>query len=659
MSSYRPLLKNHQAGQAILIAVIFFLAISLTIVLGVATPILQSVKIGNDLIHSKASYFLAEGALEDAVYRVKAGDTVNNGDTITVDGYTTTISVTSIQGNQIFEASSNYGGIYRNMQAAVSAGSGASFSYGLQAGAGGFYISGGSTINGSVYSNGPIIGNGGSKITGAAISANSASLSSDQSNNVPTPITSCNSSTCLTFGNSSASQNIAQSFQVSTDGPLHDIQFYLQKNGSPSNITVKIVADNNGSPSSKDLLSTDGTITASAVSSSGLDWVDATFPQSLTLYTGTTYWVILYLSKASSQNYYTTGVNSGGYANGIAKVGKFGSSWSNTSPTGLDMYFNLYLGGVYGVVCGSNSSTSCNSTYAGELAVGSGGVGDAWAHQVSGTNVVGTAYCQVGGTGSPYYDNQTCNMSRSDPPAIAMPVSDGNIQDWENQVTSSITGGWTYTGSLTPNWQGTTTSSLTHITGDFNSGSGNDTFTRGLEIDGNMTINSGSQVTAGPLLVKGNLTVGSTGLILTGTLWVQGTITVSSGAKIALASSYGSNSGIIISNGPMNLAGGGSLAGSGQTGSYLLLATTSDCPISASCNGASAVSISGGAGAVILYAPHGQISMSGGTSVNAMAADYINISGGSTINYNSGLVNMHFTNGPTGGWNVSGWQEVQ
>ncbi len=649
--------KNSQAGQAIMIAVIFFLAISLTVVLGIATPILQSVKIGNDLIRSKASYFLAEGALEDAIYRIKNGGTVNNGDTITVDGYTTTISVVSGANNQqTIETSADYNNIYRNMQASVSTGSGASFSYGLQAGAGGFYISGGSTVNGSVYSDGPILGSSGT-ITGTAISADSASLTADQTNNSPTPITTCTSPTCISFGNSSATQNLAQSFQVSTDGPLHDIQFYLQKVGKPSNITVKLVADNNGSPNSKDLLSTDGSIAASAVSGSGLDWVDVSFPSNTTLYTGETYWVILYLSKNSSSNYYISGANSS-YANGVAKVGKFGSSWYSTSPAGLDAYFELYLGGVYGTVCGSNSVTSCQSSYAGELTVGSGSTGTAWAHQVSGTNVAGTMYCQVGGTGSPYYDNKICDTSQPDPPAIAMPVSDGNIQDWENQVTNSINGGWTLQGDLSPNWQGTTTSTLTHITGNFSSGSGNDTFTSGLEVDGNMTISNGSTVTAGPLLVKGNLTVGSTGLVLTGTLWVQGSITVSSGAHINLASSYGSNSGIIISNGPMNLAGGGSLAGSGQSGSYLLLVTTSDCPISASCNGAAAISISGGAGAVILYAPHGTLSMSGGTHVNAMAADYISITGGSVINYDSGLANINFSSGPTGGWNVSGWGEV-
>ncbi|GEM_PF-397988 len=654
--------KNHpnpQAGQAILTAIIFFLAISLTIVLGIATPVMQAVKIGNDLIHSKASYFSAEGALEDAVYRVKAGNTVNNGDTIVVNGYTTTIAVTSTLNGQNLEASSNYGGLYRNMQASLSTGAGLSFNYGMQTGAGGFFITGGSTVNGSVYSNGPIVANGGSRITGAAISADSASLASDQSNTSPTPITTCTSSTCITFGNAVATQDVAQSFQVSADGPLHDVQFYLKKQGSPSNITVRIVADNAGVPSGTDLLSSDGTIAASAISSSAFGWVDATLSSNDVLYAGDTYWLILDTGNNSS-NYYFVGANSGGYAGGLAKNGQFKGTWTATSPAGLDAYFNLFMGGAYGVVCGGTLTTSCASSNGGALTVGTGSSGDTWAHIVGGVSgIAGTNYCQVGGTGSPYYDAKACTTTKGDPPAVSFPISASNISDWESQA-SNTSGGWTYTGDLNLGYQGTTTSTLTHITGSLSTGGGgNDVFTGGLEVDGNMTIGGGSRVTAGPLHVKGNLGVQSTGLTMTGTIWVEGVLTVESGGSIALSSLYGANGGVIVTNGPVTLDGGSSLLGSGNSSSYVLLATDSDCPISPSCGGDDAVLISGGSGAVLVYAPNGTINMDGGTNVDAMAANEIDLSGGATLNYNSGLVNVNFSSGPTGGWNVSSWQEVQ
>jgi hypothetical protein len=537
------------------------------------------------------------------------------------------------------------------MQASLSTGVGTSFNYGVQVGAGGFSITGGSTINGSVYSDGPVIGNGGSRITGTVTSANSASLTSDQSNTSPTPISSCTSSTCVTFGNASASQDSAESFQVSTASPLHDIQFYLKKQGSPSNITVRIVADNAGSPGSTDLLSTDGSISASAVSSASFNWIDVTFPSSLTLYTGQTYWIILDTSTNAS-NYYYIGANSGGYANGSAKIGQYGGSWTATSPSGLDLYFNLYLGGAYGSIGGGS--------YVGALTVGTGGVGDAWGHTVQGVSVAGNMYCQVGGgSGSPYYDNDaSCNTSKGDPPAIGFPVSAANIADWEDEATTS--GGWTYSGNLTTNYQGTTTSTLTHITGNFSTGGGGtNTFSSGLEVDGNMTISGGSNVTVGPLLVKGNLDVQSTGMTMTGTVWVQGTVTVESGGSIKLSSSYGADGGVIISNSPVTLTGGSSLAGSGQSSSYLMIITTSNCPTASGCSSTPAISITGGSGAVIVYAPYGTISMSGGTDVNAMSSQYITISNGATVNYNSGLVNAEFSSGPTGGWNVSNWGEVQ
>ncbi len=54
-------------------AVIFFLFISLAIVFGAAAPALKEIKNSRELLSSKESYFFAEGALEDVVFRVFSG----------------------------------------------------------------------------------------------------------------------------------------------------------------------------------------------------------------------------------------------------------------------------------------------------------------------------------------------------------------------------------------------------------------------------------------------------------------------------------------------------------------------------------------------------------------------------------------------------------
>jgi cytoskeletal protein CcmA (bactofilin family) len=631
----------YNGGQVMLLLVMFFLTVSLTIVMGVAQPILKQVKGAQELVKSKQTYFVASGVLEDALYRTQANGTLTNGETFVVNGATTTISVTTTQNGKVIEATTNYNGLYRKMSAQMKTGQGASFNYGIQAGAGGVNISGNSTINGNVYSNGPIIGNGGSDITGTAVSANGPSLTSNQANTTPTPITTCSSSTCITFRNTATTQDVAQKFVVSADAPIRNIKFYVKKNGNPADITVRIVADNNGVPGTT-VVTSGGTLLSSLVSSSNFGWVDVIFSDNPTLYAGNTYWIVLDNGTQNVNNYYFIGANTN-YAAGLAKVGQQGGTWNDTSPSGLDIYFELFTGGINGSIGGG--------TYPTALMVGFIGVGDAWANTVSGTTVAGNLYCQTG-----TQNNKSCNTSRANPAAIGYPLSDANIQDWKDEA--AVTGGWTYNGNLTIGYQGTTTSTLKHVNGNLTINGGGTAVFDGLEVNGDVQITGGGHLIAGPIKVNGNLNINSQ-VVIKGTVWVTGNISVSSGADVELHSSYGANSGVFVADGYITLNGGSEIEGSGQAGSYTMLVSTSNCPIAPSCAGNSAITISGGAGAVVLVAQNGRMTMSGGTSVKALTADEIYISGGSTVIYDSGIADLNFTSGPSGGWEISNWKEVQ
>ena len=70
---------KYDKGAAMLIAVILFLFVSSTIVLGITAPILKQARISTDLVRSKESYYYAEGALEDAFYRIKNGKSISSG----------------------------------------------------------------------------------------------------------------------------------------------------------------------------------------------------------------------------------------------------------------------------------------------------------------------------------------------------------------------------------------------------------------------------------------------------------------------------------------------------------------------------------------------------------------------------------------------------
>ncbi|MEI6058986.1 MAG: choice-of-anchor R domain-containing protein, partial [archaeon] len=418
----------------------------------------------------------------------------------------------------------------------------------------------------------------------------------DQSNGSGTPAYN------VTFGNANGTQDIAQSFQISISEPLNKVQFYIKKVSTPSNATVKIMNDSSGSPGTTVFAS--GTLPASTVTTL-YGWVDVSFTSNPLLNVGTTYWIVLDTGTSSSK-YYITGATNATYADGIGKIGQQGSTWNNTSPSGLDYYFSVYLGGINGLIAGSSGSQW------NQLSIGTSGTGTAQAHTINYTEAPGLLYCQTG-TGN----NKACTI-QADPTYIAPPISDANIAQWKVDATA----GGTYSGTYnTPGY------------GDS---------------------------TLGPKKITGNLNVtGSHTLYLTGTVWVQGNVTVDGAAKIVLDSSYGHGSGLLVADGWLNLAGSGQLNGTGQTGSYLLFVTTSDST-AVNCSGTgSTICISGAAGSVILNAQKGTLVFTGSASAKEASAYKMFLTGNTRVNYESGLANLNFNSGPSGTWDIASWKESQ
>jgi type II secretory pathway pseudopilin PulG len=588
---------KNQKGYALLVALVFLAIFS----------ILSSIMIGYSVQYNKTESYavassqalnLAEAAIDHAFYQLNQNSSYIGESDIPLGNGTFTISVASIDSNTKSITGSGYVPnstnpiAYRTIKVNANVGQSViSFRYGIQVGNGGFTMLGGSTLNGSVYSNGNISATNGVHITGAAVAANPPALASDQVNNTPIPISSCGSSTCINFANLSATEDFAQSFKVSSAVPLNNIQFYIKKISNPGDATVRIVTNNAGSPSAVTLMS--GTLSAAAVTTS-FGWVSVTMPSTPVLDPAQTYWMVIDASSNASK-YYVIGANSNGYSLGTAKIGKYNGSWSATSPSGLDGYFQIYLGGGTSMIGGN--------TYATGVYVGSTVSDDAWAHTVIGATVTGTIYCQVGS-----YTNKACNTSKADPTPQPMPFSDSNIQEWKDDAESGGT-----------------------ISGDYH-----------VDYAG---------ATLGPKKITGNLLIDGGGtLTVSGTIWVQGTITLAGGGKVKLASSYGANSGAIISDNYITLAGNSNFAGSGQAGSYPFLITTSACPAAAGCGGNNAISLSGGAGTVALVAQNGNVIINGGSSLKEVTAKQVTMSGGATLYYDSGLISENFSSGPGGSW---------
>jgi len=584
--------KNREklGGQAMMTATIFFVVVSLTIILGLAGPVLRQGRIVSDLFRSRESYFLAEAGMEDVVYRLQNRLPVSSSNqTLDIDGNTVTTDTTDISGGKIITAIADWNGYIRKVETRLVKGVGVAFNYGVQTGNGGLILSPNAGIEGNVYSNGNITGGNASFVTGSAFAANSIPLTTDQSN--MTPLTPTN---WIDFRNTSATSDVAQKFQVSTESPVSKAQFYLKKTGNPSNATVRIVTDNNGSPDTNVL--TTGTLSASLITTN-YGVVDVVFSSTPTLSTETDYWIVVDTSNPSTSNYYTIAANTS-YALGDAKIGQYGSSWNATTPASLDMYFSISLGGLFANIDG--------------VEIGEGGVGDGWAHIVTNSIIAGKLSCQTGSG-----NNKACDTSSADPSPQPYPISEGNINQWKAEAEM------------------------------------------GGVISGDYTVD-GTVATIGPKKITGNLTIkNSADVTLTGALWVEGEISVFNNANVKLSSSYGSDSGIIIADDIISIYNNAQFAGSGQSGTYILLLTTSDCPTGGTCGGENAIEVGNNAGAVILNAQSGVLQFSNNAGAKEATAETISLQNGAIIVYDSGLANLNFVTGPSGGWNIDTWKEVE
>ena len=578
---------KYNSGAAIMVLVLFFVFISVTILIGVVNPTIREFKISTDSFKSKQTYFLAESGVEDVLYRMKNSKKTSSTQNLVLGSSSSITTVTDIGGGQKqISTLGSTGSVQRKIDVKLNTATGVSFNYGVLVGQGGVYLDSG-IVNGNIYANGPIkaSSSGSNSISGTAISANSPAGVSDQSNGTGTP------SNNIVFGNATATQDIAQSFKVTSSIPLNKVNLYVKKIGSPSNATVNIMDDSNGSIGTTVIAT--GSLSASSVTTS-YGWIEVAFTSNPPLDPSKNYWLVVDASTSSSKYYTIGGTTGNNYTNGSSKIGQLGGTWNSTNSNIIDYFFSIYLGGINGSISGDSQ---WNQLHVGTVS------GLAQAHNVNSVNSTGNIYCQAG-TGN----NKAC-ISQADPTYVPFPVSDANIEQWK---TDASVGG-TYTGNYSV---GSTGASI------------------------------------GPKVITGNLTVSNGGtLTITGTIWVKGNIILNGGSLTKLSSSYGSNDGVLMTDGTVTITGGAKAVGTGATGGYLMLLSLS--------SSSSAMDIAGDAGAVIAYAPYGTISISGGSAIKAATGYKLNLTGNSSITYESGLTNNNFSSGPSGTWNVNSWKEVE
>lgn len=596
--------RNHSRGAALTLTVLFFLVVTIAIVLGSMSPVVRDLKNAQTLIKSKYSYYTSDAGIEDAYYRTKEVLQLSSPEVLSLNDGTVSVAVTTVSGTQKeILASGAVGSNDRNVKLVVSAGVGSDFAYGAQVGEGGIVMGSNSSIEGSggavgnVYSNGPIMGASGAEVTGDAVVATSAE------EDVQAQSTVCNLDQHI--ARTSPEIDFAQSFRPGDSKPLYKISLYIKKTGNPGSTTMRIVADNgSGVPNTTTLAS--AALQSSLVTTS-YGWVDVTFSSPANLTAGNTYWIVLDDDGANTTNYWTWCKDSNnGFGNGVAK---YRASWSSGSAWSAaiagDLAFKTYLGGGPGVIDN----------------VDVGGV--ARANTVRNSAITGALYCQTGSS-----NNKACDTSQADPAPLNMPLSDGNIDQWKNDAAA----GTVYNGNC------------------------GDSGVAGCTGSGTISI--------GPAKITGNLTItnGRT-LNLTGVVYVQGNINVSNNATVRCDVSFGADSCVILADGYIDASNNAIFRGSGQTGSYILALTTKE-----GCNGATASGCASGYSGInlgnnldgaIFYATDSMVNVANNADMKAVVGYKLNISNNATVTYEQGVADTTFSSGPGGGWNVASWKEVE
>lgn len=575
IKSSKIIVPNYQRGQAALIAVIFFLIISVAVAIGFSAIAIKERGIVRDQIKAKKSYFLAESGAEDASYRVIKGMQLSATETLTLDGEDATTVVSTASGSTDITATADFDNIIRNVQVHLATAPGVSFYYGIQVGDGGLTMGNNAEITGNVYSNGSIIGSNGATISGDATVAGGLPASPAVEWTVENDD--------QFFATASANRDIAQSFTATASGALPKVSVYLAKVGNPtSNITLRITTDNGNKPNSSDI--TSGTIAYTSVGTSP-SWIDVSFSSPPTLTNGTKYWIVLDYGSNAAANYWNWRKdNSNAYA---GNTGKYTSNWSSGSASwtdvGGDLAFKAWIGGT---------NTSITGMTIGDATTGTGR-----ANIFTDTTIHGSAcpnaYCIV-----------------ENPAHQDLPISDGLIQDWKDAAAA---------GGIT--------------TGD-------------VTVSGTQTI--------GPRKITGKLTVtnGST-LTITGVLWVVGDMVFDNESIVQLHPSYGTRSGMILSDSKIDVKNGATFLGSGNPASYMMLLAAKDS------TSEELISVDNNSVGVIYYAGKGRIKFSNTAAAKEATAYGITMYNNSFVTYESGLASLYFSTGPSGGWEIGKWREVE
>ncbi len=443
----------------------------------------------------------------------------------------------------------------------------------------------------------------------------------------------CSEEDCLP---SDPQADVAQSFQPTINDRITRVDLFLKKVGNPADATLRIIRSSGGSPSTNpaDVLAA-GALNASSVST-GYGWVNVALTSTPTLTANTTYWVVIDASADNDNYFYWRGDSGAGYARGSAKKTADWTlgGWQDMQE---DLNFRVYMGGtdhmLRDVTINGNAHAHVIDNTSDRTI---GGNADGWTlnNITVGENVNANAISNCTVNGDAAYNSMTnCiilgsqttpNTPPDDPPQIPLPIPQSVIDDWKNEAASG----------------GTCAPPECRLNGDYDPTACN--------------ISLGSKKINGNMILDASCSGGQT-LTITGNIWVTGNIDISNNAKIRLSAGYGTASGIILSDGWIHISNNGQFSGSGTAGSYIMLLSTA----TGDGHYESAIDLHNNATGAIFYAQNGLVWLHNNVEVTEVVGRGLHLDNNATLIYEIGLQDVKFSSGPSGGYDVKYWKEVE
>ena len=568
-------------------AIIIVLGVVIVIVASLTLTTLMEQKLSRNFNKSFLAYYAAESGIEDSIYRIVKGKYYQASNSLDVESSLATINISGSSNQKVILVNGEQDNRFRNLQVKLGISADAvSFYYGIQVGEGGMIMGNNSQITAVGSDKGSVYSNG--NIQGG----NGATITGDAFVATGTPLLdqqSINADSDFIFGRSGNQIDAAQSFMPSATDKLTKVSLYLKKFGNPGNKTVRILT-NNGTQPSKNLVASgaSGTLIASQISQSAYGWIDVVIGTPPTIQAGTTYWIAIDTS-ADGSNYFLWGEDpSDAYSGG---TGKYSPNWNASSPTWFpvngDLAFKTWMGGVVNSLDNIDIGGNAHANTIKDCDI----TGDAYYQTISGGSVDGTQY-----PGSP------------DPVIAALPISESNIADWKTDAEKDGT----------------------PISGDYNLGIGETDSLGPKKIIGDMNILNGADFT------------------VTGTIYVTGDINIDNVSTVRLGTNYGQTSGVVLTDGTINVTNISVFYTNGA-GTYLMLLSTKT---------GDAINIANSTETVVFYASAGNINV-GNANLKEVTGYKITLANGAKITYESGLASAQFSAGGTGGgWAISSWEEV-